>query len=84
MSSAAAVAAHVTRQAVRLADEVRARQIYFPALAALRSNLLDAADISDVFRAQILIFLKNIDANAPSQEAWDRAIANALEKENAK
>lgn len=59
------------------ASEIRARRIYFNAMAAFRSNLLDAADLSPAFRDRLLTFLRQVDADAPTQAEWDSAMAHS-------
>jgi hypothetical protein len=56
------------------ATEFRARRLYAGAMAAFRSNLLDAADLSPAFRDRLLAFLRKVDAEAPTQAEWDAAM----------
>jgi hypothetical protein len=71
----------VLRAAVRrgAATEIRARKLYFGAMAAFRSNLLDAADLTPAFREHLLAFLRQVDAMAPTQAEWDEAMAQTPE-----
>lgn len=57
------------------ATEFRARRLYNESLAAFKSNLLDAADLSPAFRDNIYAFLKQLDATAPTLTQWDEAMA---------
>lgn len=56
------------------ASEIRARRIFFPALAAFKSNCLDAADLSPACRDELLALIRVVEANAPSQTSWDNAL----------
>jgi hypothetical protein len=61
------------------ATEFKARRIYFAAMAALRSNLLDAADLSPAFRDRLEAFRRQVDAMAPTQAEWDAAMEQSPE-----
>lgn len=67
--------ADIIRHPLSAADEIKARRIYFPALAAFRSNLLDAADLSAACREELLALLRKVEASAPTSESWDAAMA---------
>jgi hypothetical protein len=60
------------------ATEFRARRLFTSAMAAFRSNLLDAADLSPAFRDQLLSFLRQVDAQAPTMAEWDKAMAEPV------
>jgi hypothetical protein len=44
-------------------------------MAAFRSNIFDAADLSPAFRERLLAFVRQVDAHAPTMADWDKAVA---------
>jgi hypothetical protein len=66
----------ITHAANRCATvgDIKARRIFFPALAAFRSNILDAADLSEAGRDSLLKLLRAVDANCPTSTSWDEAM----------
>jgi hypothetical protein len=56
------------------AGDVRGRRLFLQSLSAFRSNILDAADLSPGCREQMLAFLREVDALAPTSGSFDRAM----------
>jgi hypothetical protein len=91
LESHAAVAEKVVRQgspgvtaaADRCASvsEIKARRIFFPALAAFRSNILDAADLSDACRDELKALLEAVDAAAPTTYSWDESMVRRASRQ---
>lgn len=62
------------------ADDIRARRFYLDAMAAFRSNMLDAADRGPGIREELLTFLRAVDAIAPTSTSLDAAMAKRAQQ----
>lgn len=59
-----------------VSDERRAQSLVRNATAAFRSDIQDAACLSDLMRNRLLDALQAITDEIPSDQAWDEAISD--------